>query len=141
MCRAVSRETENDAKSAKNLLNSGVFGDFFLRIKPEKQAKNKFDPFLRENFTEKFCVFLPNFSGCFVTQIFYNFLFVSQCSKGFLVCEKQNDFFADRQSKTFVKITRCGCAFWCAFIWSLYFGLKYLLFKVYFGRMVPKNGY
>lgn len=79
MCCAVSRETENDAKTAKNPLNSGVFGDFFLRIKPEKQAKNKFDPFLREKFTEKFCVFLPNFSGCFVTQIFYDFLFVSQC--------------------------------------------------------------
>ena len=79
MCRAVSRETENDAKTAKNPLNSGVFGGFFLRIKPEKQAKNKFDPFLREIFTDNFCVFLPNFSGCFVTQIFYDFLFVSQC--------------------------------------------------------------
>ena len=82
MCRAVSRETENEAKTAKNSLNSGVFGGFFLKIKPERQAKNKFDPFLRENFTEKFCVLLPNFSGCFVTQIFCNFLFVSRCFVG-----------------------------------------------------------
>lgn len=90
MCCAVSRETENEAKSAKNPLNSGVFRDFFLRIKPEKQAKNKFDPFLREIFTDSFCVFLPNFSGCFVTQIFYNFLFVSQCFvEGCFVGKKQ----------------------------------------------------
>ena len=82
MCRAVSRETENEAKTAKNPLNSGVFGNFFLKIKPKKHTKNKFDPFLRENFTEKFCVLLPNFSGCFVTQIFYNFLFVSRCFAG-----------------------------------------------------------
>ena len=39
MCRAVSRETENDAKTAKNPLNSGVFGDFFLRIKPKNRQK------------------------------------------------------------------------------------------------------
>lgn len=104
MCRAVSRETENDAKSAKNPLNSGVFGDFFLRIKPEKQAKNKFDPFLRENFTEKFCVFLPNFSGCFVTQIFYNFLFVSQCFiGGGLFCGEKAGGFGDNKRKVFEK--------------------------------------
>ena len=104
MCRAVSRETENDAKSAKNPLNSGVLGDFFLRIKPEKQAKNKFDPFLRENFTEKFCVFLPNFSGCFVTQIFYNFLFVSQCFiGGGLFCGEKAGGFGDNKRKVFEK--------------------------------------
>lgn len=103
MCRAVSRETENDAKTAKTPLNSGVFGDFFLKIKLEKQAKNKFDPFLREIFTDKFCVFLPNFLGCFVTQIFYNFLFVSQCFVEGLFCGEKAGDCGDNKRKVFEK--------------------------------------
>lgn len=104
MCRAVSRETENDAKTAKTPLNSGVFGGFFLKIKPEKQAKNKFDPFLREIFTDKFCVFLPNFLSCFVTQIFYNFLFVSQCFIGACLCGEKTSVFGDNKRKVFEKV-------------------------------------